>query len=129
VTYKPFIPTRDPIEVRHVYGIDDPFIPEGYESTGEFRLVQKGDLYLPHVSTYYIEGPIPDWISNIPSIYPRIIVRKIKRIVFTYLRTGSAVKDEWYTPVGNNDGSVYKWLVNEASIRHDLRIYSRTEED
>jgi len=51
-------------------------IPEGWEATGEFRKVMKGESFL---SENTCVGDVLEWVPDYPSDFPRFIVQKSKQ--------------------------------------------------
>lgn len=82
------------ISVAAMYGIATPTIPAGYEPTGEFRGVKKGEYYLSSSEAVV-------YLADKPFYEPRIILRIApKRKVVTFKHTGEFTtivpKDSWY---------------------------------
>lgn len=87
------------VTVEDVYGLDNPSIPKGWESTGEFRPPRKGDLYL----NAHIEGRVKEALIDWDQSDPRIILRRKKRkqIVLTEVGVGLPKKGQYWEDRGN----------------------------
>ena len=87
------------VTAEDVYGIDNPPIPEGLESTGEFRPPRENELYLSSSNLHPLQAGM-DWIDD----DPRIILRKKKRkqIILTEVGVGLPKKGQyWEDRLGN----------------------------
>jgi hypothetical protein len=122
MNYPDYQPPSPPVKkVGDIYLTSDPLIPAGWEPTGEFRPTVGNEPWLGTDGTVYKEQS---------GYTPRIILRKIKRIVFTYLRTDYAKQGEWYAsgpPEATTPDFMYYWgLSLKSSYKH--KIYQRSEE-
>jgi hypothetical protein len=91
------------VAVTDIYGGPHvPYVPKGYEFTGEFRPVTGGELYATP-GGYVAEGPLN---------YPRLLVRKVPT-KFTFELTGESrppKAGEWFRSSGS--GSFLKASFN-----------------
>lgn len=120
--YPDWSPPVKPVTVKCVYGVDDPVLPAGFEATGEFRQVVKGDHYLPRGTNLW--GADLVWTSSIPSVDPRIIIRPVPRVVFTFVGKRAAQFGEWFK---SNNNEFRQWLYSGPST-FGYNIYTRSEE-
>lgn len=120
------------VTVKDVYGLDDPSIPEGYESTGEFRPPKNEDWFLTNYSIRAVICSM-DWVDE----EPRIILRKkkIKRVIYTQVRTGTPQPGEFYQSANMKGEQMYKLMadcVDEAFMKNNypnVPIFKREEEE
>lgn len=121
------------ISVHEVYGLDNPPLPKGYERTGEFRPPKKGEDYLSLQYGVYVTTASGDFNKEIP----RIILRKkkIKRIIYTQVRTGTPQPGEFYQSANMKGEQMYKLMadcVDEAFMKNNypnVPIFKREEEE
>lgn len=120
--YKPY-----EITVESVYGRPEPTIPYGFEDTGDFRPPKEGDDYLS------VGGNRMTCLASDND--PRIILRKkkIKRIIYTQVRTGTPQPGEFYPLNGENGEMMFKcqpgdddYMKNNYS---NVPIFKREEEE
>lgn len=118
--YKPY-----EITVESVYGFPEPPVPAGLESTGEFRPSKVHECYL---TTYLTAG-------YGETDRPRIILRKkkIKRIIYTQVRTGTPQPGEFYPSNGENGEVMFKCKPgNDDYMKNNypnVPIFKREEEE
>ena len=118
------------VTVEDVYGLENPSIPKGWESTDEFRPPKKEENYL---STDGYQLTSSSSYSAIGS--PRIILRKkkIKRIIYTQVRTGTPQPGEFYPSNGENGEVMFKCKPgNDDYMKNNypnVPIFKREEEE
>jgi hypothetical protein len=81
------------VTAEDVYGIDSPPIPEGLESTGEFRPPRENELYLSSSNLHPVQAGT-DWVGD----DPRIILRRKKRkqIILTEVGVGAPKEGQYW---------------------------------
>ena len=117
--YKPY-----EITVESVYGRPEPTIPYGFEDTGDFRPPQPGDEYLSTTGDRLV------WTAIAASLEPRIILRKkkIKRIIYTQVRTGTPQPGEFYQSYAQDGTQMFR-CVQAATQYPNVPIFKREEEE
>lgn len=120
------------VTVKDIYGMDNPSIPDGWESTGELRPPKKDDWFLTTLTPHPLQAD-PGWTDS----DPRIILRKkkIKRIIYTQVRTGTPQPGEFYQSANMKGEQMYKLMadcVDEAFMKNNypnVPIFKREEEE
>jgi hypothetical protein len=119
------------ISVHEVYGLDNPPLPKGYERTGEFRPPKKGEDYL---SPQY-GGCSTTASGDFNKEIPRIILRKkkIKRIIYTQVRTGTPQPGEFYQSIFEDGKQMFRCNPADGEYikqnHHNVPIFKREEEE
>lgn len=120
--YKPY-----EITVESVYGRPEPTIPYGFEDTGDFRPPREDEEYLTITGTRGIS------ISEDSS--PRIILRKkkIKRIIYTQVRTGTPQPGEFYQSRTEDGTQMFRCIPGDqtylSEYHSNVPIFKREEEE
>lgn len=120
--YKPY-----EITVESVYGRPEPTIPYGFEDTGDFRPPKKGDDYLS------VGGNRMTCLASDND--PRIILRrkKIKRIIYTQVRTGTPQPGEFYQSCNQDGTQMFRCVQKDNAYMEtqypNVPIFKREEEE
>lgn len=126
MNYKPY-----EITVESIYGQSNPAIPIDWENTEEFRLPKRGEYYLS-CRTGVVQASA-DYATDIPQ--PRIILRKkkIKRIIYTQVRTGTPQPGEYYQSLFEDGKQMFRCISGEDSYMKryhpEVPIFKREEEE
>lgn len=120
--YKPY-----EITVESVYGFPEPPVPAGLESTGEFRPSKVHECYL----TTYLTAGYGE--TDRPRIILRKNKKKIKRIIYTQVRTGTPQPGEYYQSLYEDGKQMLRCVSGEDLYmkrnRPKIPIFKREEEE
>lgn len=119
------------ISVHEVYGLDNPPLPKSYEKTGEFRPPKKGEDYLSPQYGSCVTTASGDFNKEAP----RIILRKkkIKRIIYTQVRTGTPQPGEFYQSRTEDGTQMFRCIPGDqtylSEYHSNVPIFKREEEE